>query len=95
MRIFVDVYLSIEEMESDVFSSLLIPGRVTRVYRFAGIPFSLRTEEESLGWIKIAGGAISRTHDIGENAAEALIMPDTRRGSCYHVLPLNSRLSLY
>lgn len=40
--------------------------------------------------IKIAG-AISRTHDIGENAAEALIMADTRRGSRYHVLyPLNS-----
>lgn len=29
-------------------------------------------------WIKIAG-AISRTHDIGENATEALIMADTRR----------------
>lgn len=29
-------------------------------------------------WTKIAG-AISRTHDIGENATEALIMADTRR----------------
>lgn len=46
-------------------------------------------------WIKIAG-AISRTHDIGENATEALIMAGyTARGSSrYHVLPLNSRLSL-
>ena len=48
------------------------------------------TKEESLSQererIKIAG-AISRTHDIGENAAEALIMADTRRGSRYHVLP--------
>jgi len=29
-------------------------------------------------WIKIAA-AISRTHDIGENASEALIMADARR----------------
>lgn len=39
--------------------------------------------------IKIAG-AISRAHDTGENAGrEALIMAGTRRGSRYHVSPLN------
>lgn len=42
-------------------------------------PSSTSTRRKTLrDWIKIAG-AISRTHDIGENATEALIMADTRR----------------
>lgn len=44
-------------------------------------PSFFPTRRKSLSgtsWIKIAG-AISRTHDIGENATEALIMADTQR----------------
>lgn len=58
----------------------------------ADIPFF--PSNEGRDRIKIAG-AISRAHDTGENAAEALIMADTRRGSRYHVLPLNFQDSHY
>lgn len=49
--------------------------------RYFSPPSFFPTRRKSLSgtpWIKIAG-AISRTHDIGENATEALIMVDTRR----------------
>lgn len=59
----------------------------------ADIPF-FPSKNEGRDRIKIAG-AISRAHDTGENAAEALIMADTRRGSRYHVLPLNFQDSHY
>lgn len=59
----------------------------------ADIPF-FPSKNEGRDRIKIAG-AISRAHDTGENAAEALIMADTRRGSRYHVLLLNFQDSHY
>lgn len=45
---------------------------------FLFLPLPPTRRKTPRDWIKIAG-AISRTHDIGENATEALIMADTRR----------------
>lgn len=74
------------------FLSLLPPPAFFAKPCTADIPFF--PSNEGRDRIKIAG-AISRAHDTGENAAEALIMADTRRGSRYHVLPLNFQDSHY
>jgi len=50
----------------------------TVFFLFLFLSFPLTRRKTLQVWIKIAG-AISRTHDIGENATEALIMADTRR----------------
>lgn len=48
------------------------------LFLFLFLPLPPTRRKTLRDWIKIAG-AISRTHDIGENATEALIMADTRR----------------
>lgn len=79
-KCFTDTYLSIWVEGSTRFElrSTFLHDSLQGTPSFHRHSFFPPTGEESRDRIKIAG-AISRTHDIGENAAEALIMADTRR----------------
>lgn len=73
-------WIIVSPLTSHFIFVLVSSCRESLLQRCFSPPF-FPTRRKSLSgtpWIKIAG-AILRTHDIGENATEALIMADTRR----------------